>query len=238
MSRRVYVPIRVERRPSAQRARRDTPPVTEAVPPIADHEPVTPVEPDVAAELQDAEAAPSPFVGAPSRSEVRIRARAANEEERGRANEDHQTQQAMDEESVEVWRDRALRLQAEMENFRKRQRRLLEERILSDRKELLRSFLPVSDDLERALAAGASDVESLRQGIDLTYRCLTKALDQAGVKRLEAVGQPFDPAWHEAVSTVPHQEAGVEPGTVVEVVQAGYRLDGRLLRPARVVVAT
>ena len=141
-------------------------------------------------------------------------------------------------ESLEAWRDRALRLQAEIENFRKRQRRLAEERILADRERLLRSFLRVADDLERALNADGVDGENLRQGVDLTHQTLMRILDQEGAEPIEALGQPFDPAWHEAVGTVPNGHAGVEPDTVVEVVEAGYRMGDRLLRPARVIVAT
>ena len=142
------------------------------------------------------------------------------------------------EESLDVWRDRALRLQAEIENFRKRQQRLAEERILADRERVLRSFLRVADDLERALNADGVDGDSLRQGVDLTHQALMRILDQEGAEPIEALGQPFDPAWHEAVGTVPNGHAGVEPDTVVEVVEAGYRMGDRLLRPARVIVAT
>ena len=153
---------------------------------------------------------------------------------------DHATRntQAPDEESLDAWRDRALRLQAEIENFRKRQQRLAEERILADRERLLRAFLDVADNLERALDADTASVGSLRQGVDLTHQTLMRILDQEGVEPIQSVGQPFDPAWYEAVDTVPHQQAGVEPGTIVQVEQEGYRLGDRLLRPARVIVAT
>lgn len=141
------------------------------------------------------------------------------------------------EESLEVWRDRALRLQAERENFRKRQQRLAEERIAEGRERVLRSFLQVADDLERVLNADEVDAESLRQGVYLTYQTLMRLLAQEGVETIQAVGQPFDPMWHEAVSAVPHQDTGVEPNTVVRIEQEGYRLGDRLLRPARVIVA-
>jgi molecular chaperone GrpE len=140
------------------------------------------------------------------------------------------------EEDLETWRDRALRLQAEIENFRKRQRRLAEDRIEANRVRLLRSFLMVADDLERALRA-EGDQESLRDGVEVTYRSLKQILKQEGVERIEAEGERFDPEWHEAVATVPHQRADVRRDTVVEVTQEGYVLSGRLLRPARVVVA-
>jgi molecular chaperone GrpE len=142
------------------------------------------------------------------------------------------------EETLEAWRDRALRLQAEIDNFRKRQQRLAEERILADRERLLRAFLDVADNLERALATDGVDAESLRKGVDLTYRTLRQLMDREQVEPIESQGEPFDPAWHEAVGVVPHQQARVKPDTVVEVVEAGYRIGDRLLRPARVIVAT
>jgi molecular chaperone GrpE len=136
-----------------------------------------------------------------------------------------------------MWRDRALRLQAEIDNARKRQQRLTEARIAADRERLLRAFLDVADDLERALNASGADVESLREGVNLTQQTLTHLLKQEGVEPIQAKGEIFDPVWHEAVGTVPHQNAGAEPDTVVQVMEEGYRLAGRLLRPARVIVA-
>ena len=148
-----------------------------------------------------------------------------------------QPESAAVEEGVEVWRDRALRLQAEMENYRKRQRRLAEERIAEERERLLRRFLQVADELERALRASRVDANSLRQGVKLTHRSLMQLLEQEGVEQILAYGQPFDPEWHEAVGTAPKQKPGVQPQTVVEVLRPGYRLDGRLLRPARVLIS-
>jgi molecular chaperone GrpE len=140
-------------------------------------------------------------------------------------------------EDVETWRDRALRLQAEIENFRKRQRRLAEDRIEEDRARLLRSFLMIADNLERALQAEDGGNSALREGVEVTYRSLKQLLKQEGVERIEAEGEVFDPTWHEAVGTVPYQGVEASRDTVVDVTQAGYRLDGRLLRPARVIVA-
>jgi molecular chaperone GrpE len=96
----------------------------------------------------------------------------------------------------------------------------------------------IADDLERALIVEGGDNESLREGVEVTYRSLKQLLRQEGVDQIEAKGEEFDPTWHEAVGTVPHQKAGVGQDSVVEVAQQGYLLDGRLLRPARVVVAT
>jgi molecular chaperone GrpE len=138
---------------------------------------------------------------------------------------------------LEWWRDRALRLQAEMENFRKRQQRLAEEQVRADRERVLRAFLKVADDLERALHAAEADPERLREGVRLIYQTLLNLLEKEGVRRVEAVGQPFDPNLHEAVTAVQGQDAeGSEP-KVVEVIEPGYTLGDRLLRPAKVVVS-
>ncbi|MBC7260091.1 MAG: nucleotide exchange factor GrpE [Chloroflexi bacterium] len=134
------------------------------------------------------------------------------------------------------WRDLALRLQAEMENFRKRQQRLAQEQIASDRERMLRGVLPVADNLERALAHSDAR-DGLRQGVALTRDLLMQWLRQQGVEPLDPTGKPFDPTWHEAVGTVPSADYGVEPQTVVAVSEVGYRLNDRLLRPAKVIVA-
>ena len=143
-------------------------------------------------------------------------------------------------ESVDEWRDRALRLQAEIENFRKRQQRLSQERIRDDRERLLRAFLTVADDLERALetsGSGGASVARLREGVELTYRGLLQLLEREGVEPIEALGVPFDPVLHDGIATVPHLQTGFEPNTVAKVVEIGYRMGDRLLRPARVIVA-
>jgi len=137
------------------------------------------------------------------------------------------------------WQEIARRLQAEMDNFRKRQERRADEAIARERERLLSLFLPAVDNLTRALAHqdGArlnETEESVRQGVELTHRELMRALAAEGVTQLETIGQPFDPAWHEAVATIP---AEVESGTVVEQVDTGYKLGDKLLRPAKVVVA-
>jgi molecular chaperone GrpE len=133
------------------------------------------------------------------------------------------------------WREMAQRLQAEMDNFRKRQERRADEAISREREQLLSLFLPAVDNLTRALAYRDDQTEEgVRQGIELTHRELVRALEAEGVTPLEAIGQAFDPAWHEAVATIP---AEVESGIVVEQVEVGYKLGDKLLRPAKVVVA-
>lgn len=133
------------------------------------------------------------------------------------------------------WQAMALRQQADMDNFRKRQTRRADEAIAAERERLLRLVLPLADNLDRALRYnGQQDNGSLRQGVELTQRELMRLLATEGVTRIEAAGQPFTPNLHEAVATVPAQ---AEPNTVIEEVEAGYMLGDKLLRPAKVVVA-
>jgi molecular chaperone GrpE len=138
---------------------------------------------------------------------------------------------------LQEWRDRALRLQADMDNYRRRQRRLARDEIQTESERLLSGFLPVLDDLERALASPAGDANSLRHGVELTHRVATQMLQKEGVERFEAGGHPFDPAWHEAVATVRRNGTQMDLNTVVQVMEPGYRMGDRLLRPAKVVVA-
>jgi len=140
------------------------------------------------------------------------------------------------------WRDRALRLQADMENYRKRQQRAAQDQIRQERNRLLNAFLEIVDDLERAMATPVAGgerghAEGLQRGVELTHRAAMQLLEKEGAVAFEAKGQPFDPNWHEAVATVPRNGHRFEPGTVLEVVEPGYRLDDELLRPAKVVVA-
>jgi molecular chaperone GrpE len=157
----------------------------------------------------------------------------------GRAAETATTRKGEGEErqTVDEWRDRALRLQAEMENYRKRQHRLAQNEIESERQRMLLSFLRVVDDLERALDAPRGNEEMLRRGVGLTHQAALKILEREGAERIEAEGRPFDPRWHEAIATVDGRHVHAGPNTVVEVMEPGYRLDGQVLRPAKVVVA-
>jgi molecular chaperone GrpE len=132
------------------------------------------------------------------------------------------------------WQVLALRLQADMSNFRQRQTRRADEAIDTERERLLRLILPVADNLARALSHDGQEDESLRRGVELTFRELMRMLRAEGVTRIEALGQPFTPELHEAVATV---ATNAEVGTIVEEVEAGYKLGNKLLRPARVVVA-
>jgi molecular chaperone GrpE len=133
------------------------------------------------------------------------------------------------------WQTTALRLQADMDNFRKRQTRRADEAIAAERKRLLRLFLSVADNLDRALGHDDQGNETLRSGVELIYRELMRLLETEGVTRLETIGQPFTPSLHEAIATT---LAKAESNTIIEEIEAGYKLDSELLRPARVVVVT
>ncbi len=132
--------------------------------------------------------------------------------------------------------DLLLRARAELENVLKRQRRELEERARYEGLMISRDLLAVVDDLERALDhSGGEDGASIVSGIELVLKSMLAILEKHGVVRVEAAGQPFDPAVHEAVAMVETTE--VEPNTVVEEHRCGYQLRDRLLRPAMVVVS-
>jgi molecular chaperone GrpE len=135
----------------------------------------------------------------------------------------------------ESW-DRYVRAAAELENVRKRAARDVE----SARKFALERFgkelLAVRDTLEMGLAAAENaTVESLIEGKNATLKLLTTVMAQFGIEEVDPAGEPFDPEFHEAISMQPSED--VEPGSVVTVVQKGYTLNGRLLRPAMVIVA-
>jgi molecular chaperone GrpE len=134
----------------------------------------------------------------------------------------------------------AKRTKADFENFRKRMTAEVQAALARGRGELARDVVPVLDDLERAIQAAGLDPEgdsedALAHGVLLVFRGLRESLSRNGIEAVDPSGERFDPHAHEALSTV--QSDGAEAGTVVEVVQKGYRLGEQLIRPARVVVA-
>jgi len=135
----------------------------------------------------------------------------------------------------ENW-DRYLRAAAELDNVRKRAARDVENAHKFALERFGRELLNVRDTLEIGLAASENaSVESLIEGKTATLKLLTSTLQQFGIEEVDPAGEPFDPDLHEAISMQPSDD--VEPGSVVKVVQKGYTLNGRLLRPAMVVVA-
>ncbi len=136
----------------------------------------------------------------------------------------------------ENW-DKYLRAVAELENVRKRAARDVEHAHKFALERFAGDLLAVCDSLEMALIAeGAPSVDSLKEGSEATLKLLMSTLLRFGVEELDPHGEPFDPTVHEAITMQASDE--VEPGSVVTVFQKGYALNGRLLRPARVVVAS
>lgn len=135
----------------------------------------------------------------------------------------------------ENW-NRYLRAAAELDNVRKRAARDVENARKFALERFATELLAVKDSLEMGLAAtDAADVEHLLEGSKAILKQLSAAMERFGVAELDPEGEPFDPTLHEAMTTQPSSQ--VEPGTVLTVFQKGYTLNGRLLRPARVVVA-
>lgn len=140
---------------------------------------------------------------------------------------------------ADEFRDRFLRVAADLENFRKRSARERQEAVQFANQALLEKLIPVLDNLDMALAAlsgaqGAS-VESVKTGVEMVFGQLKNVLREAGLQEIDASGQPFNPAWHEAVSQ--QESADVPEGQVIQQLRKGYKLRERLLRPASVVVA-
>ena len=133
--------------------------------------------------------------------------------------------------------DKALRATAELENIRRRTSRDIENAHKYALERFVNELLPVIDSMELGINASqsAQDIESLREGMDLTLKKLFDCLEKFGVKAIDPAGEKFDPDWHEAVSM--QELEGSDSGQVVTVMQKGYELNGRLVRPAMVVVA-
>lgn len=139
------------------------------------------------------------------------------------------------ETSLAGMRETLLRERADLENQRKRMQRDQEQGLKFANERLLRDLLPVYDSLESGLSVASGDVASMREGLSLTLKSLLKVAESNGLEQVDPIGQPLDPEKHHAVAMVDAPDA--QPGTVVSVMQKGYVLNGRLLRPALVSVA-
>jgi molecular chaperone GrpE len=129
-----------------------------------------------------------------------------------------------------------LRAVADLENVRKRAQRDIEAANRYGLEKFAAELLPVQDSLELGVQnAGKADARSLVQGQEATLKLLAKALEKIGVVPINPQGEPFDPARHEAM--LAQESATAEPNSVLQVVQPGYEINGRLLRPARVIVS-
>lgn len=134
-------------------------------------------------------------------------------------------------------KDLALRAQAEAENVRRRAQRDVEHAHKFALERFAGELLPVIDSLEKSVeaAAGETDVGAIAEGIELSLKLALGAMEKSGLTQVDPVGEPFDPEFHEAMSMI--ESADAEPGSVLEVLQKGYTLNGRLVRAAMVLVA-
>ena len=133
-------------------------------------------------------------------------------------------------------RDQLLRTAADFDNFRKRTRKDVEDAQRKGLEKSLLEMLPVGDNLERAVQAAnqSGDIKSVVEGVTMVLRFFEDALSRLGVERVQSVGQGFDPSVHEAVQQVESEEPA---GTVITEMTPGFRVNGKLLRPAMVAVA-
>lgn len=151
--------------------------------------------------------------------------------------ENLQAQLDKEREQAQANLETALRAKAEMENLRKRTSRDIENAHKYALEKFVNELLPIIDSLELGMSASesAENIDNLREGMDLTLKMFNTAIEKFGVKTVDPQGEKFNPEQHEAVSM--QEIEGSEPGTVVTVIQKGYELNGRLVRPAMVIVA-
>ena len=135
--------------------------------------------------------------------------------------------------------DDLLRVQAEMQNLRRRSEQDIEKAHKYSQEKFSTELLSVMDNLERALAAAANHeddtVKAIYEGVDLTLKSFTDCFNRFHIEAVDPMGEPFDPQLHQAMTIIENGE--VEPNTVIEVMQKGYTLHGRVIRPAMVVVS-
>lgn len=201
-----------------------------------------PSEAKASGDAQTEEKAESPLDGS--------RAEAAESQDEATAPPDGQPQDveslkaALEEAQGQIasLEDRALRATAESENVRRRADRSIENARKFALEKFVEDLLPAVDSFERAVEAASShaegdgsEVAAMAEGIELSLKLLQGAMERQGIAVVDPIGAPFDPNLHEAMTMVDNAE--VEPGSVVDVFQKGYTVNGRLIRPARVIVA-
>ena len=135
---------------------------------------------------------------------------------------------------IESLRDKVLRAEAEMQNVRRRADRDVENAHKFGLERLVQQILPVVDSLEKALEAKTNQEDPVIQGVELTFKLLQDLMSKESINVIDPLGDPFDPNLHEAMSMIENRE--LEPNSVFAVVQKGYTLNERLVRPAMVMV--
>jgi molecular chaperone GrpE len=183
---------------------------------------------------------PPPAGGAPADSAEGQGPGSAEPGEGEQVQQDFEALLAEAQEQKDEYLELARRTQADFENFRKRMAAEVQAAGVRGKGQLAQEVVPALDDLERAIEAAGLDPEGdsedgLAHGVLLVFRSLREGLKRNGIEAVDPKGEKFDPNQHEALSTIPVE--GTASGTVVEVLQKGYRLDDKLVRPARVVVS-
>ncbi|MCB5161559.1 nucleotide exchange factor GrpE [Marinomonas algarum] len=142
------------------------------------------------------------------------------------------------QEEAAQYKEAALRAHADVQNIRRRAELDVEKAHKFGLEKFAKSIVNVADNLERALASAPAtgEADSVREGVELTLKDLIETLARFEVKVVDPHGQPFNPELHQAITMVPNPE--MEPNTVMDVVQKGYTLNNRLIRPAMVVVSS
>ena len=135
---------------------------------------------------------------------------------------------------VEKYRDLALRAEAEMQNLQRRTLREVESAHKFGAEKFVQNILPVADSLEKAMDSTGDSVDAIAEGVRLCHKLMVDTLTKEGVEITDPVGEPFDPNEHQAMSMV--ENLDMEPNSVLAVVQKGCKLNGRLVRPAMVMV--
>lgn len=178
---------------------------------------------------------PSPDTGAPAEAHHAPQAPASASEAQQPQPGDQELAQAIAERDAHY--DRYLRAQAELENYRKRQRRETEEERKYAAQPVIRDLLPAIDNLRRAADAARNNLQAgdLVRGIDLVLQQVDAVLGTHGARPIASVGKPFDPHLHEAVQQVPSAEH--PPMTVTQELERGYTIHDRVIRPSKVIVS-
>ena len=171
-----------------------------------------------------------------SQSDAPEEARSQSKAEEGQADAADSGAQDDTSEELTKTKDQLLRTIAEMENVRRRAQRDVENAHKFAVEKLLSDLLPVVDSLEKAEEAAKTTVnaDSMAEGISLSLKLFVSTLEKSGIAIVDPLGEPFDPQLHEAMAMVPNPDA--EPNSVMDVMQRGYTLNGRLVRAAKVVV--
>src|SRR5215216_8069765 len=203
-----------------------------------DEQPIPPEDNDRAHPAEPDASAQQPITSRDEADEPSGEEDPANEAERLEAKEEAEAEDplARAQRERDEYLDLARRAQADFENYRKRAAREAAAAGERAKSGLVRELLPVVDNLERALASAGQQEQHLAEGVRLVHSELIAVLERNGVQQFDPSGHQFDPAEHEALSM--RDEQGAESGLVLDVVEKGYRANGTILRPARVVVSS